>query len=129
LIWDCLPGGKQLGGAPTNFAYVSRLLGNESIVASRIGDDDMGREALERLFALGVSTKYLQIDREHPTGTVRVRIDEQGEASFAVNENSAWDYLEWTGRLVELAGRADLVCFDPPRCFAGFRCQPQARFF
>lgn len=111
LIWDCLPGGKQLGGAPTNFAYVSRLLGNEAIVASRIGDDEMGREALERLSALGVSTEYLQIDREHPTGTVRVRIDEQGEASFAVNENSAWDYLEWTSQWEELSGRADLVCF------------------
>ena len=111
LIWDCLPGGKQLGGAPANFAYVSRLLGNESIVASRIGDDDLGGEARERLSALGVSTEYLQIDREHPTGTVRVRIDEQGEASFAVNENSAWDYLEWTGRWGELSGRADLICF------------------
>jgi len=111
LIWDYLPNGKQLGGAPTNFAYVSRLLGHESIVASRIGKDDLGREALERLSALGVSTDYLQVDPEHPTGTVRVRLDEQGEASFALNENSAWDYLEWTDRWAELSGRADIVCF------------------
>jgi len=111
LIWDYLPNGKQLGGAPTNFAYVSRLLGHESIVASRIGKDDLGGEALERLAALGVSTEYLQVDQDHPTGTVRVRLDEQGEASFALNENSAWDYLEWTERWAELSGRADIVCF------------------
>ncbi|HYO99902.1 MAG TPA: carbohydrate kinase [Pyrinomonadaceae bacterium] len=111
LIWDFLPGGKQLGGAPTNFAYVSRLLGNESIIASRIGHDDLGSEALARLAALGVSTDYLQVDREHPTGTVRVRLDREGEASFAVNENSAWDYLEWTERWAELSRKADVVCF------------------
>ena len=111
LIWDYLPDGKQLGGAPTNFAYVSRLLGHESIVASRIGTDDLGGEALERLAALGVSTEYLQLDPDHPTGTVRVRLDDEGEASFALNENSAWDYLEWTDRWAELAGRADIVCF------------------
>jgi fructokinase len=111
LIWDFLPGGKQLGGAPTNFAYMSRLLGNESVVASRIGDDALGTEARERLARLGVSTKYLQVDRAHPTGTVQVRLDEQGEASFALNEDSAWDYLEWTGRWAELSQKADVVCF------------------
>ena len=111
LIWDFLPDGKQLGGAPTNFAYISRLLGNESVVASRIGDDDLGREAVKRLSGLGVSTEYLQVDREHPTGTVRVRLDGQGEASFAVNENSAWDYIEWTGSWAELARKAGVICF------------------
>ncbi|HZH30028.1 MAG TPA: carbohydrate kinase [Pyrinomonadaceae bacterium] len=111
LIWDFLPGGRQLGGAPTNFACMSRLLGNESAVASRIGADDLGAEASARLAALRVSTKYLQIDREHPTGTVGVRLDERGEANFALNENSAWDYLEWTNALAELALKADAVCF------------------
>lgn len=111
LIWDFLPAGKQLGGAPTNFAYISRLLGNDSVVASRIGDDALGREAKARLTRLGISTKYLQSDAQHPTGTVRVRLDELGEATFAMNENSAWDYLEWTGDWEELARKADVVCF------------------
>jgi fructokinase len=111
LIWDILPSGKQLGGAPTNFAYFSRLLGNESIIASRIGDDALGREAAQLLSRLGVSTKYLQVDRQHPTGTVRVQLDERGEASFAMNENSAWDYLEWTDGWKELSLKADVVCF------------------
>jgi len=111
LIWDFLPGGKQLGGAPTNFAYISCLLGNDSVVASRIGDDELGREAKARLSRLRISTEYLQSDSQHPTGTVRVRLDELGEATFAINENSAWDYLEWTSDWEELALKADVVCF------------------
>ena len=111
LIWDLLPDGKQLGGAPTNFAYISRLLGNQSIVASRTGADALGVEARERLLRLGISTRHLQLDQAHPTGTVGVRVDERGEALFAVNENSAWDYLEWTGAWQELAAAADAVGF------------------
>ena len=123
LIWDFLPGGKQLGGAPTNFACMSRLLGNQSAVASRIGRDALGTEALARLAGLGVSTEYLQVDREHPTGTVRVRLDEHGEASFALNENSAWDYLEWTSGWAELSLKADVVCFGT----LGQRVEPARR--
>lgn len=111
LIWDILPNGKQLGGAPTNFAYISRLLGNQAIVASRIGDDELGREALARLERLGISTACLQRDQDHCTGTVRVEIDEHGEAHFAMNYDSAWDYLEWTNAWEEFAPRADAVCF------------------
>ncbi|HEY0547061.1 MAG TPA: carbohydrate kinase [Pyrinomonadaceae bacterium] len=111
LIWDMLPGGKQLGGAPTNFAYISRLLGHPSIVASRVGADALGREARERLRRMGLNTDYLQLDESHPTGTVGVRVDERGEAHFQMNECSAWDFLEWTGEWEELALRTDAVCF------------------
>lgn len=111
LIWDLLPDGKHLGGAPTNFAYISSLLGNTSILASRVGDDDLGREACARLVRMGIVTDFLQYDRDHPTGTVGVQIDERGEARFSMNEDSAWDYLDWTMRWHELAARADIVCF------------------
>lgn len=111
LIWDLLPGGKQLGGAPTNFAYICRLLGNTSITASRTGADELGREARARLNGMGISTAYLQHDEQHPTGTVGVCVDDTGEAHFSINENSAWDYLEWTNQWKELAVRAEAVCF------------------
>ncbi|HKC66138.1 MAG TPA: carbohydrate kinase, partial [Pyrinomonadaceae bacterium] len=111
LIWDMLPEGKQLGGAPTNFAYISRLLGNNAAVASRVGRDDLGREAIQRLARMGISESFLQVDEVHPTGTVRVEIGENGEARFAINENSAWDYLKWTAEWEELAGSIDAVCF------------------
>ena len=111
LIWDLLPEGKRLGGAPTNFAYMARLLGNRSAVASRVGHDALGQEARARLSAAGLSTEYIQAEAEHPTGTVGVSIGERGEAAFKVNGNSAWDYLEWTDGWAELASRADCVCF------------------
>jgi fructokinase len=111
LIWDLLPTGKRLGGAPTNFAYLARLLGNSAAVASRVGDDDLGSEARERLARVGILTDYLQIDQGHPTGTVGVEIDERGEAHFKVNENSAWDYLELSPTWEKLAASADVICF------------------
>jgi fructokinase len=111
LIWDLFPEGRRLGGAPSNFAYVSRLLGDDAAVASRVGRDALGREAAERLERAGLSTEYLQRDGEHPTGTVGVRIGANGEPRFNVNENSAWDYLEWTPEWGRLAGRAAVVCF------------------
>src|SRR5215211_4919317 len=111
LIWDIFPEGRRLGGAPSNFAYVSRLLGNEAAVASRVGRDALGREAVERLGRAGLSTEYLQRDDEHPTGTVGVRIGANGEPRFNVNENSAWDYLAWTPEWEALAESAAVVCF------------------
>ncbi|MDT7809707.1 MAG: fructokinase [Acidobacteriota bacterium] len=111
LIWDLLPEGKRLGGAPSNFAHISRLLGGEAVVASRVGRDALGTEAVERLARAGLSTRYVQLDDTHPTGTVGVRVGEDGEPHFNVNENSAWDYLEWTSEWEELAARADTICF------------------
>jgi fructokinase len=111
LIWDLFPEGRRLGGAPSNFAYVSRLLGEEAAVASRVGPDALGEEALERLERAGLSTRYVQRDDSHPTGTVHVVVGEGGEPRFQVNENSAWDYLEWTPLWEELAARAGVVCF------------------
>lgn len=111
LIWDMFPEGRRLGGAPSNFAYISRLLGNDAAVASRVGRDALGREASERLGRAGLATEYLQTDDAHPTGTVGVRIGAHGEPRFNVNENSAWDYLEWTRGWEELAARAAAVCF------------------
>lgn len=111
LIWDLFPEGRRLGGAPSNFAYISRLLGNDAAVASRVGRDALGREAAERLARAGLSTAYLQTDDAHPTGTVGVRIGAGGEPHFNVNDNSAWDYLEWTPAWEGLAARAAVVCF------------------
>ena len=111
LLWDVLPAGRQLGGAPTNFAYVSRLLGDQAIVASRVGSDEPGREALARLERFGLTTRYVQLDERRPTGTVKVEVDGKGQPSFTCTEDVAWDYLEWTPPWEELATQADAVCF------------------
>jgi fructokinase len=111
LLWDLLPTGRQLGGAPANFAYHAAMLGNRGIVASRLGNDELGREALHRLRQLGLATSYVQLDASHPTGTVLVELDEKGKPDFTITEDVAWDFLEWTESWQELASQADAVCF------------------
>jgi fructokinase len=111
LLWDLLPGGKQLGGAPANFAYMTSLLGDQGIVASRIGGDALGRSAGRRLERLGLRSAYLQLDAVHPTGTVKVEVDASGQPSFEIAESVAWDFLEWTPAWQSLAEQADAVCF------------------
>jgi fructokinase len=111
VLWDILPGGKQLGGAPTNFAYITNLLGDKGIVASRVGDDGLGKEAREALEKLGLRTANLQLDPEHPTGSVKVQVDAAGQPKFEISENVAWDFLASTPEWNALAREADAVCF------------------
>ncbi len=111
ILWDMLPAGKQLGGAPSNFAYISSLLGNEGIVASRIGNDELGSEALRKLTALGVTTGFLQGDPAHSTGTVQVQVDQAGQPKFEIAESVAWDFMDWTPQWQALASEADAICF------------------
>jgi fructokinase len=111
ILWDVLPNGRQLGGAPSNFAYVSTLLGDEGIVASRIGRDALGNEAVKQLANLGVGTPHIQADPVHPTGTVQVEVDHAGQPRFEIAEGVAWDFLEWTPAWQELAAQSDVICF------------------
>ena len=111
LLWDLFPAGKQLGGAPANFAYMTRLLGDRGVVASRVGTDALGRSAARRLERLGLRSSHLQLDAVHPTGTVRVEVDADGQPTFEFAESVAWDFLEWTPAWQALAEEADAVCF------------------
>jgi fructokinase len=111
LLWDLLPAGKQLGGAPSNFAYIGSLLGNRATVVSRVGDDDLGREALARMKSLGLDVACVQLDSSHPTGTVQVSVDAQGFPDFRIAPDVAWDNIEWNGSLQEFAAKADIACF------------------
>ena len=111
VLWDILPSGKVLGGAPANFAYMTNVLGDEGIVASRVGDDELGREAFAVIQRQGLTTSYLQQDDQYPTGTAVVSIDAAGQPNFTIREQVAWDFLQWTTEWEELASRADVVCF------------------
>lgn len=111
LLWDLLPAGKQLGGAPANFAYITTLLGDEGIAASCVGSDEVGDEAIRRLKHLGVSATFIQRDSNHPTGKVNVKVDSTGQPSFEICAPVAWDFLEWTPQWQKLAEEADAVCF------------------
>jgi fructokinase len=111
VLWDLLPSGKVLGGAPANFAYMSSVLGNEGVVASRVGDDEPGREACRVMEYLGLSASYVQHDDQHETGTAAVLIDARGQPTFNLKERVAWDFLQWTPAWEELSARADAICF------------------
>jgi fructokinase len=111
MLWDLLPEGASLGGAPANFAYMTQLLGDQGVVASRVGRDPRGQQALERMKQLGLGADQVQIDTEHATGTVKVDIDRQGQARFEIADPVAWDFLEWTPDWQRLAKGADAVCF------------------
>ncbi len=110
LLWDLLPEGKQLGGAPANFSVMSARLGNRAVIASRLGEDELGREALARLAALPAEVGAIQPDAKHPTGSVSVTLTE-GQAEYLIHEPVAWDFLEFTPEWKKLAAEADAVCF------------------
>jgi fructokinase len=111
ILWDLLPSGKQLGGAPANFAYMAKVLGDEGIVASRTGNDDLGEEARETMETLGLNPSFLQSDEKHSTGVVKVLIDGAGQPEFTIASDVSWDHLEWTTAWEGLATRADAICF------------------
>lgn len=111
VLWDLLPHGACLGGAPANFAYITTLMGDQGIVASRVGEDSRGIDALRRLEELGLDIDHVQTDGEHPTGTVNVEIDASGQPRFEIAQPVAWDHLQWTPGWQRLAETADAVCF------------------
>lgn len=110
LLWDVLPGGERLGGAPANFAVTAARLGNRAAILSRIGRDELGRKAVAALEELPVDTEFLQIDAKHETGRVTVVI-ENGQPSYTIHEPAAWDFLSLSDEWVALAEEADAVCF------------------
>ena len=111
VLWDLLPNGTQLGGAPANFAYHAHALGAVAYPISRVGKDAPGDELLQRLDALGLPTKCIQVDHEAPTGTVSVELMAGGQHRFTIHEDVAWDRIEAEERLLGLAASADAVCF------------------
>lgn len=111
LLWDLLPGGRQLGGAPGNFTYHARALGADARLISRVGEDDLGREALERLAALHLPTECLEIDSNLPTGTVDVTVGADGQPQFTIHAPAAWDALSGDAAGRRAVGAADAVCF------------------
>lgn len=108
-LWDVLPEGKKIGGAPANFAYHVSQFGLPSCVVSAVGDDALGDEILENLTSKGL--KQLIEKVPYPTGTVQVEIDQAGVPQYEIKENVAWDNIPWTTSLETLAKKTKAVCF------------------
>jgi fructokinase len=110
LLWDLLPEGPRLGGAPANFTVMAGRLGSHSAILSRIGRDDLGRKAVEILDPLPADTEFLQVDPAHETGRVTVAFKD-GQPEYTIHQPAAWDFLELSDEWVQLAERADAICF------------------
>jgi fructokinase len=111
VLWDVLPEGPRLGGAPANLCAMAGRLGNDAILASRIGADDLGDRMLDTLSPLPVDTSFLQKDALLPTGTVTVKVTPEGQPSYCIHEGVAWDALQMTHAWKDLAAEADAACF------------------
>jgi fructokinase len=110
LLWDMLPEGARLGGAPANFSVMAGRLGNHAAILSRVGRDDLGREAVHLLNPLPADTSFLQVDPMHETGRVTVSFSD-GQPAYAIHHPAAWDFMELSDEWVRLAERADAICF------------------
>jgi fructokinase len=114
-LFDCIGDSKILGGAPLNVAiHAGAMLagaGGTSVVASRVGDDDLGQRVRRELQQRGIDASYLQRDPTRPTGDVRVYVNAHGQPEYEITANVAWDYLEFDSAWRELARKCTAVCF------------------
>ena len=108
-LWDVLPEGKKIGGAPANFAYHVSQFGLTSCVVSAVGPDALGKEIQENLTSKGLNHPIAEVP--YPTGTVQVEIDQAGVPQYEIKENVAWDNIPYTAQLEALAKRTQAVCF------------------
>ena len=123
ILWDVFPDSVRLGGAPFNFAVNAHRLGHRVIFLSAVGNDDRGRDALQRAAALGLTTEFIQTAADQLTGSVSVRLDAEGHPDFTIHRPAAYDCLTLDDaqlqRLAEL--RPDWIYFgtlvpDARRC-------------
>jgi fructokinase len=111
ILWDALPDGLFLGGAPFNVASHLRALGRETAFVSRVGDDQLGHEALRRMRARGLGIDLMQIDDSLPTGFVQVELGGTGEPDCEILEPAAWDAITLTDALDQHAEHADTLVY------------------
>lgn len=109
VLWDMLPEGKKIGGAPANFAYHVSQFGLPSCVVSAVGEDALGKEILDNFTSKGLNCHIATVP--YATGTVQVSIDQAGVPQYEIKENVAWDNIPYTPALEALARRTKAVCF------------------
>lgn len=109
VLWDCLPEGKRLGGAPANFAYHASMFGYQAYAVSALGNDALGDRTVEELDKKHLRHIMPRID--FPTGTVQVELDEEGVPTYDIKRDVAWDNIPFTAEMEDLAKRCSCVCF------------------
>lgn len=108
-LWDCLPNGCKLGGAPANFAYHASQFGYDAYAISAIGNDALGKKTLEELDKKHLN--YIMPQVGFPTGTVQVSLDDEGVPTYDIKQNVAWDNIIFTPKMEQVAQKCACVCF------------------
>jgi fructokinase len=111
VLWDLLPTGRQLGGAPFNFVFHCHQLGHSAVMVSRVGHDQLGQEIRATLRERGLTDVFLQEDPDRLTGTVHVTLGDGGQPGFTIAEDAAFDHLLPEPSWDALFGQAVAVCF------------------
>lgn len=111
ILWDVLPSATILGGAPFNFAARINMLGDKGLMISRIGKDELGEKAFQKVKELGLDPSFLQWDEKYPTGTVDVSFDANKNPDYIINPNVAYDFVGFNKTLEEFVAKADCLCF------------------
>jgi len=112
ILYDIIDGDEYLGGAPLNLAAHLSQCGMETAYVSRVGDDERGRLALGEMLGLGIRNDFMQIDPNHPTGTVDVRLSANGQPGYTINEDVAYDHIESKENASAIIAYAPrVVCF------------------
>ncbi len=108
-LWDCLPNGSKLGGAPANFAYHTSQFGFEAYAVSALGNDALGDQTVKEFDEKQL--RYIMPRVAYPTGTVQVTLDQQGVPTYDIKQGVAWDNIPFTPEVEALAKHTDCVCF------------------
>ena len=108
-LWDVLPEGKKLGGAPANFAYHTGQFGLDTLAVSALGEDRLGDETIAAIEEQGLN--YMMPRVPYPTGTVQVTLDDEGIPAYDIKENVAWDNIPFTDEMKAVAQNCRAVCF------------------
>lgn len=111
LVWDIFEEGKQLGGAPVNLVYRVNSFGDQGILLSRVGDDELGKESISQLRKLEISDENVQIDPVFPTGTAHVRVGSEGRADYIIDPDMAFDHIEFTAEALKIVRNSDCLVF------------------
>jgi fructokinase len=111
IIWDMLPSGGKLGGAPLNFAWHAQQLGAEVTIVSRVGNDELGKQALEQLVEQGFSTNFIPQDGNVPTGQAMVELSASGTPTFSIMEDVAYDFIKYDPALIPQIQTANVIYF------------------
>lgn len=109
VLWDCLPDGRKLGGAPANFTYHVMQFGHDAVAVSAVGNDALGDETLGLLAAKGLHCEMPKVER--PTGTVEVKLDNHGVPTYEFAADAAWDHIPFTPQVKSVAEACRAVCF------------------